>query len=99
VIELKNVQAFFLLSRMEYLSNESWATMSERTQSSEHIAVTQGSLSYVGCVNTLLVEDSKSRIYQVIVLNPLPIVVFLAFDPFQHSFPIEYKIHEVCIFF
>jgi hypothetical protein len=84
---------------MEYLSNESWATMSERTQSSEHIAVTQGSLSYVGCVNTLLVEDSKSRITQVIVLNPLPIVVFLTFDPFQHSFPIEYEIHEVCIFF
>jgi hypothetical protein len=59
---------------MENLSYESWAAMSERTQSSKQIAVTQGSLSYVCSVNTFLVEDSKFGRSQAIVLNPLPTV-------------------------
>jgi hypothetical protein len=80
---------------MEDLSYESWATMSERTQSSEQIAVTQGSLSYVGSINTFLVEDRKFGRSQAIVLNPLPIVLILVFDPFKHCLLIEFEINEV----
>ena len=80
---------------MENLPYESWATMCERTQSCKQVAVTQGSLSDVCGVYTFLVEDSELGRSQAIVLNPLPVVVFLVFDPFKHCFSIKIVINEV----
>jgi hypothetical protein len=69
--------------------------MCERTQSCKKVAVTQGSLSHVCGVYTFLVEDSKFGRSQAIVLNPLPVVVFLVFDAFKHCFSIEIVINKV----
>jgi hypothetical protein len=80
---------------MEDLSYESWATIGERTQSSEQITVTQGFLSYIGCVNTFLVEDRKFFRSQTIVLNPLPLVVLLVFNSIEHLLTIVLKVYVV----